>query len=327
MPIVYDFKCIWAGFYSQYFFFLQSYILCKINNEILLYDDSQWKFKHTLGLADYFALDESKIKFLQISEENCRNKVISFHNPEKMGVIFPLHEYRTAIKELYILNDDIKYKTSQLRERFPEKYNAIFIRWGDKKIEIKVSGRDIEIELYVDTLQRICGDNRHLFIHSDDHDAVQCVLECMQRRNMRDFNVVYITGEAESGGTLACEIYRHSYPNKSKKSIEQMTTLELREHTEKMLVAIEVMGQAENVVLDYQSNVARFLKLYYDESQCKVHSVFNDAPQENILCIPPAFGFEIDGYMNVPPSPIHLPPPPYPMLNLPLRNGNKPTTK
>ena len=325
MSNIYDFKCIWAGFYSQYFFFLQSYILCKINNEILLYDDTQWKFKHTLGLADYFVLDESKIKFLQITEENCNNKVVSFHNPNKMGVIFPLHEYRSAIKELYLLNDDIKDKTNQLRARFPEKFNAIFIRWGDKKIEIKVSGRDVEIELYVDTLQRVCGDNRNLFIHSDDHDAVLCVLECMQRRNMQSFNVIYITGEAECGGTLACEIYRHSYPNKSKKSIEQMTTLELREHTEKMLVAIEVMGQAENVVLDYQSNVARFLKLYYDESHCKVHSVFNDAPQENVLCTPPAFGFEINGYMNVPPlpNPNYMPPPPFPMM--PNSSGSEAT--
>jgi hypothetical protein len=315
MPIIYDFKCIWAGFYSQLFFFLQSYILCKINNEILLYDDSQWKFKHTFGLADYFVLDESKIKFLQITDENRGSNVINFHNPDKMGVIFPLQEYRTAIKELYVINDDIREKTNQLRSRFPEKYNAIFIRWGDKKIEIKASGRNVEIELYVDALQRICGNNRHLFVHSDDHNAVLSVLECMKHRGMHGFNVFYITGEDECGGTLACEIYRQSYPDKTKKSIEQMSIHEMREHTEKMLVAIEIMGQAENVILDYQSNVARFLKLYYDESHCKVHSVFNDAPDENILCIPPAFGFEIDGYVNVPPSPKpnYIQPPPFPM--------------
>jgi len=304
MALVYDFKCIWAGFYSQYFFFLQAYIFCRMHNAVLLYDDSQWKFKHALGLADYFVLDESKIRFFNIAQEKLDNVVIKCHNPGEIGPTFPLCEYRKAIKELYVMNDDIRQKTHLLRKNFPEKYNAIFIRWGDKKIEIKVSGRDIEVERYVDTLQRVCGDNRHLFIHSDDHDAVVCVLECMQRRNMQDFNVFFITGESERGGTLACEIYRHGYPNKTKKSIEQMTIHELREHTEKMLVAVEVMGQAENVVLDYQSNVARFLKLYYDESHCKVHSVFDDAPDENVACIPPAFGFEINGYMNVPPVPV-----------------------
>lgn len=303
MPIIYDFQCIWAGFYSQYFFFLQSFIFCKLTNQTLLYDDSQWKFKYTFGLADYFDLDINKIQQYKITEEDRNNPeiVIKKHDPNNPGVVLPLHEYRSAIKDIYLVNENIRTKTQQLRQQFPENFNAIFIRWGDKKIEIQVSGRDIELERYVETLKKISGNCRHVFIHSDDHDAVLSVIECMKKQGLTDYNVLYITGECESGGTLACEIYRHGFPDKNKKSIEQMTPSEMFEHTEKMLYAIEIMKQADNVILDYQSNVSRFLKLYYDREYCKVHSVFDDEPDEQHMCIPPAFGFEINGYINVPP--------------------------
>ena len=59
-------------------------------------------------------------------------------------------------------------------------------------------------------------------------------------------------------------------------------------HVIKMLTAIEIMKKSDNVVLSYDSNTSRFMKLYFD---CPVFSV-NGKTEINLNSDKhPAYGF------------------------------------
>lgn len=292
MKIVYDFKVqngITVGFFSNYFFFLQAYIHCKLHRQILYYDDTHWLFTANLGLADYFVLDETKIQFHLITESDVQNPEITImrHNKE-FGALYPLYLYRDAIKDLFVLKPAIIEKTNRVRQFLPNTYNAIFARLGDKLIENKEIGKILGVDMYAEKLLQICNDsnNRNIFVHSDDHNFVLDFMNEMNVKSSIVFNISFITGDAEKGGSF-------------NQIVQNMTKSEIYDHTEKMLVAIETMKYADKIVLDYQSNVSRFMTLYYDKD--RICNLFDDAIDERIIQkIPPAFGFVLNGYYNVP---------------------------
>ena len=72
-----------------------------------------------------------------------------------------------------------------------------------------------------------------------------------------NFNIYYITDEIDNGGAIVRSTLKR---NSSKKCIDEFNNVELKNHTEKMISAIEIMKNSKNVILDYQSNVSRFKK-------------------------------------------------------------------
>lgn len=303
--IIFDFsykKDVGIGFYSMYFFFLQACIYCKKTQQKIYYDDTNWLFKSKLGLEDYFVIDKNKMEFYKIKHEDRNNPKITIftHDHTKFGDINPLHYYRDIIKDIYKLKPEIIGKVNELKKIFPQKYNAIFTRLGDKKIENNMCGYEITPDIYVNSLIQKCKDNYNVFVHSDDHNFILNIIDYINNNTEATFDIYHISDDNDKDGAIITELHRCVFDNKTKKSVVQMSDLEKYEHTEKMLIAIEIMKNAENVILDYRSNVSRFIKLYFDN--CIVHNVFNDEPDEKIWCIPPAFGFMINGFLNVPPE-------------------------
>lgn len=76
---------------------------------------------------------------------------------------------------------------------------------------------------------------------------------------------------------------------KNIKSVQEMNNTEKKDHTILMLNAIEIMRKYENVVLSFDSNVSRFMKIYFD---CNVYSINNSNDLDyEIPRINPAFSF------------------------------------
>jgi hypothetical protein len=75
------------------------------------------------------------------------------------------------------------------------------------------------------------------------------------------------------------------------KSTEEMNPAEIKEHTLKMIIGIDIVRSSNICVLDYQSNVGRFIKLSHvnPNSVYDVEKKTNYLDYDKIIC--PAFSF------------------------------------
>jgi hypothetical protein len=140
----------------------------------------------------------------------------------------------------------------------------------------------IDPVVYIDFLiNKIDNECKNLFIHSDDNLEVLKFKKIIEDKKL-DYNIYYITDNNDNGGAT---VMRHLKTNNTIKSVDEMNNDEIKLHTEKMLCAIEIIKNSKNVILDYQSNVSRFIKLYKKNN---VYNVLNNEPNINsggyILC-------------------------------------------
>ena len=213
--------------------------------------------------------------------------IIYHHMKEPEGKL-SLATYRRYIPEVYRLNPHMKSLVGAYREQCglsDKPFDSIFVRWGDKLI---AESKYYEPRLYV---EKLCGElspqGTDIFVHSDDHDEVMRFQHYIQEHHPQR-RVHYITDStSDSGGALVAEWLR-PYTKLAKPSVETMTSGQRRAHTEKMLCALEIMRGSGVVVTDFQSNVSRFMKLYYD---CPVHSILGEDPDMTVPTANPAYGF------------------------------------
>jgi hypothetical protein len=72
------------------------------------------------------------------------------------------------------------------------------------------------------------------------------------------------------------------------KSVESMNPTEILTHTTDMLVGVDIILDSEVCVLDYQSNVSRFIKLAHKKNL--VYDVLNtEIDMDKTIC--PAYSF------------------------------------
>jgi hypothetical protein len=285
--IIFNFTNI-AGFFSVLHFFFTIYIYCRKNNLSIYIIDNKWMFKNKNGIDDYFILNKYIIKekegknknenILELGHDFTYNDV----NKKKYG--FTVSEYIFYIKEFYILNDIVKNKLNNYIKniKLPLKYVSIFVRWGDKI----TSGESkyINPEKYINFLSEK-SKNNNIFIHSDDHNEILKYKELLKNKK---YNIYFITSDEDKGGAVVGSKYKKDFL-KNKLSVDSMNNLQKRDHTEKMLCAIEIMKKSELVVLDFQSNVSRFLKLY---CECPVYDIFGKDLKMNDIIHPAYAGFE-----------------------------------
>lgn len=268
------------GFFCNFFFLFSTYIFSRKNSKMLFIKDNNWKFKYKNGLSDYF----EKNAYYQIIHDvsYIENPNIFRHSNEVITKLY-YQDYRKYIREFYLLNNEVLQCTNNYKARInlPEKYNSIFVRGGDKLI---YESQYIPCEIYIKKLLEIHNNNTNLFIHSDDHDEVMKFIGYIKTITDK-FNIFYITDEIDKGGALVMERLRYGIKNKNKKSVDQMNDEEIKLHVFKMLSAVEIMRNSENVILDYQSNVSRFMKLYFD---CPIHNVMEkmDMIENTLICNP-----------------------------------------
>ena len=255
------------GFFCNLFLLFSTYIYCRKNNKKLLIKDDKWKFKHTNGLTDYFIPNV----YYDICNEPISSNILFYHAPisgighKEIIHTHTLNDYRHYIKEFYILNNDIYTQLEKYKNKInlPKEYNSIFVRWGDKLIS---ESKYYKYNYYIDYLLNIKTNCNNLFIHSDDNNEIKKFIKYIND-NKLNFNIYYITEEIDNGGAIVRSSLKR---NSHIKCIDEMNNIELKNHTEKMLCAIEIMKNSKNVILDYQSNVSRFIKLYFD---CNVHTI------------------------------------------------------
>lgn len=251
------------GFFCNFFFLLSTYIFSQKTNKLLCIKDNKWKFLHNHGWSDYFNIDYTKI--LTFTNEYI-NKYEMFGNSNEPNMQHTLNDYKTYSKILYSVRSDII-----IPYHLPETYNSIFLRGGDKLLYESVQH---PISEYVSFLLKLNSNNPNVFVHSDDNLLVECVETYIKDNNIK-LNVYKITDNSCNGGAVVMK--RLQYGNcENIKSIDDMNNEEKREHTIKMLTAIEIMRKSENVVLSYDSNVSKFMKINFDSNVFSIN-------HENIL--------------------------------------------
>jgi SUMO ligase MMS21 Smc5/6 complex component len=100
--------------------------------------------------------------------------------------------------------------------------------------------------------------------------------------------VYKITNARTNGGTVVMKRLRYG-PCSNIVSVDEMNKEEKKEHLMEMRHAIEIMRRSQNVIVSFDSNVSRFMKVTFD---CNVYSVqHTNTVSFDTPTINPAFGF------------------------------------
>ena len=267
------------GFFSVYFFLLSTYIYAVKTDQMLCVKDDKWKFTYLNGLDDYFILNERILKYS--ASPPVPDAYLFRHMKEPPIRASPtLNDYRTYSKELYVVRPDILQSYN-----LPANYNSIFLRGGDKLIH---EAKQHDIAEYVNCLVKLDTGIKDLFVHSDDNQLVEQVKHYIEEHQI-PLHVHKITDERCNGGAVIMKHLRKG-ACKDIQSVDEMTAHDIYAHTVLMLNAIEIMRKSKNVIVSYDTNVSRFMKLNFD---CNVYSIHHsnefeyDHPVQN-----PAYGFE-----------------------------------
>jgi len=289
------------GFYSILFFVLNHYLYCRKNKLNYKMNTDNWLFKSVNGWTDYF-------KNVELNYETDTSTDVQYYDQRNTILDnFTLNEYRTAIKEMYLYNEITQKKIQEIKEKYNllNNYSSIFIRRGDKLAD---ESNYYHAKEYIDLLLQKEPNCKRIFLQTDDYNSV---IEARQYITMNNLNIEIITicNENTKGMVIVqnphqtlYNIYNNNYYSKNKnylvdnkKSIEsfkpvyQMNSDELYNHTLEMLIGIDIVLYSNTCVLDYESNISRFIKI----SHSNPNNVFDINKQyidfENIVF--PAYGF------------------------------------
>jgi len=249
-----------AGFYSELFFMINHYIYCKKENIPFILNTDEWLFS---SWTNYF----EPITNINTTENT---QIFEFgHIIEN----YTIEEYRIAIQEFYRYNNKIQEKIANTlyKLNLRDEYSSIFIRRGDKLL---YESKLYTTEKYIEKLLQINPDCKKLFIQTDDY---QCILDCKEYINCNNLQIeIYTICKPELRGIfidnnnndIQSNIEKNKdYINSIKpyianyKTVYQMNSSEIYDHTCDMLIGIEIILQSKYCILDYQSNVSRFIKL------------------------------------------------------------------
>lgn len=279
-----------AGFYSLYFFLLNQYLYCKKYKIDFEIDSTKWLFKSKNGWSDYFM--DVKLSF-NTDRQNIINK-----NNEMISNEFKISDYKDANKEVYKYNDDIKNKINETYKQLnleKESYNSIFVRLGDKII---AESNIIPINKYIDTVLLKDPKCKIIYIQTDDYSCFKDCLKYVKDNNL-DIKLITLCKKDKKGvvvyynNNLAINPSQQSYVDKLKdiKPISEYNSEEIYEHTLEMLIGIDIVLYSKYCILDYQSNVSRFIKLAHNNPNNVINVLEpnNDINYNKIVC--PAYSF------------------------------------
>ncbi len=280
-----------AGFYSLMFFFLNQYLYCQKYEIDFEIDSSKWLFKSVNGWTDYFK--DVKLIF----NHSDRNEIVNKKNSMIVNE-FTINDYKKAINEIYKYNEYIELNINNLYKEFNlEKgnYNSIFIRLGDKLIS---ESTKIPIKKYIDLVLLKDPNCKIIYVQTDDYS---CYKECVKYVDDNNLNIKMITNcNPNKVGVLVSNLQltaanpeQQEYVNKLKnvKPVSEYNSSEIYEHVFEMISGIDIVLHSKYCITDYQSNVARFIKLAHQNSNnvINVMDPDNDINYNNYSC--PAFSF------------------------------------
>jgi len=283
-----------AGFYSMFFFTLNHYLYCKENRQNFKINSDDWIYKYELGWLDYFEPVELKYNNEEYKKK-CHNEVVKDYT---------IKQYQQIINEVYIYNNtiinEIKKVNNQLNLKKNE-YDSIFIRRGDKLLD---ESKIIYEKEYLNLLLKLNPNCKIIFLQTDDYNCFISLQKLLTDKNIK----LYTLCEETNFGTVLTKGLKERLNNGETnlssnneyikntnysitKSTEEMSKEEIKEHTIKMIVGIDIVRNSKICVTDYQSNVGRFIKLSH-HNQSNVYDVVtssNIIDYDKSIC--PAYSF------------------------------------
>jgi hypothetical protein len=285
-----------SGFFSMLFFTFNHAMYAKYNNLNFRINTDNWMYKFKNGWGDYF----------QPYEVNSHTQLehITKAYPDVLGD-YSIHEYKNILPLVYkynqATNDYIRDVKSRLHLENGS-YDSIFIRRGDKIIsgESKYNGAD----KYIDLLLSVNPGSRVVYVQTDDYSVIEEMREHILKKGL-NLEIKTLCKESQRG-TVVFSYYKDidSYTGKdsdyvkknmksltANKSVEEMSPPEIYDHTITMIAGIDLVCKSNFCVLDYESNVGRFIKLFHNNSS-KVFNLLdpsNEIDYNKKIC--PAFSF------------------------------------
>lgn len=280
----------------------------KFNLEFYL-DDSEWEFTNDKGWRDYFKslqiyTEDTILKepIYRISLTDDGNKSFpSFIDPSNY---FTLNTYRDIFDEFIILKDSLQDKLRETINELslkPGEYDCIMIRRGDKMF---FESKYIPTEKYIDIL--IEKNTSTIFVQTDDYRAYEEACKYIKDK-YPDKNIKVITLCLKWKTGTVCykqsydEIYQRINQTENKeyvfkmldnpvKPCDEFTSNEMKEHVEEMLIGFEICTKSRYMVIDFQSNVTRYL---FIRNHNKENVISIDHPQVkcDVPFINPIFNF------------------------------------
>jgi len=286
-----------AGFFSQFFFLINHAIYAKTNMLKFRIKSTNWLFKYKDGWTDYF-------ENYELVNSNTNGAIIYKKHCDIL-IDAPILKYKEMIFDIYKYNTEtnafINSHTQTLN--LGNNYDSVFIRRGDKL----TSGESnyINAGIYIDLLLIKKPAAKVVFIQTDDFTVIEEIKEHLTNLQIT-LDIITLCNEYERGAFVyeyykdtgrvkpRCEKtadYIRNKDIKTVKSISAMDKNQLKTHTLTMITGIDIVCKSNICILDYQSNVGRFIKLFHKDPS----SVFNVLDPENdinynkIRC--PSFSF------------------------------------
>lgn len=226
-----------AGFFSEFFFLVQSYIFAKKNGYLFFIQHNNWPYTYEKGWHDYF-------RSLDIYDPTIVYDSLIYHNHSWHGGDFnkefrySIQDYIDAIKEIYMIREELEAKALGFLKKMNKDYVAIFVRRGDKL----ASGESPNVQM-VDILNYIGLSGEHdIFVQSDTITTIREVKEFLPNATL------YHTVPENKHGWVFNEFRNMSRSN-------------VKEDFEETLIGLYICLQANTCWTDNLSNVGRFLKL------------------------------------------------------------------
>jgi hypothetical protein len=223
-----------AGFGSVLGFLLQCYIYAKENGYKFVVKEDGWTYTHSKGWHDYFKTLEEYDSSAKYGEQE------SYKHGSVEGVPkYSLRKFNEAIKEIFILNDDLMGRVQSFIDEIGGPYVSIYVRRGDK-----VGGNCKEMDaIDLDSLIKDTGiEQGNVFVMTDDYSVVEEVKKLLPACK------IFTMTEPVSRGADA-DVLRNNGPEQRKK------------HAEELLSSMEVFNRGEKGWTDNRSNLGRLLKM------------------------------------------------------------------
>jgi len=246
------------------------YIYCKKNNRNFVIDSDEWIYASKLGWEDYF----SNINI--INENNSlQENIIKYAGFEDIFIEeYPIYEYKNYLWDIYKYNDNTKKIILEKKKElniFNTKYGGIYIRRGDK---LYSESKLFDSIVYLKLLLSKYPECQKIFLQTDDYTCYEELIDYIKNNEL---NIEIITlCNKNSRGVIVNEDYNLEQPEiiknkeyidkiidilKNTKKVVDMDSEEIYNHTIDIIVGLDIILNSEICVLDYQSNVSRFIKL------------------------------------------------------------------
>ena len=257
-----------GGFFTQFFSTLNHYICAEKNKSNFKIDTSEWTYKYKNGWEDYF------INYDETMELSNDIENIFYAGHCQFFGHYNVKDYIFAIDKLYKLNDFVKKNIKNIIDIYDLKgeYGGIYVRRGDKLIS---ESRYYDTKIYIETLLKYDNNIKKIFVQTDDYSVYLEIKDYIIKNNL-DIEIITTCDENTFGmviynsdkelieKNLENMVYKNylAHDNiKNFKPIDKYDSEEILSHTLELLTGIEILRYSKICVLDYQSNVSRFIKL------------------------------------------------------------------